>query len=192
MKIVSKLVLSMVMVSALAACGGSDSPLPTIAVSGKDEVVALNPATGAATIAAVVDKTFTFAAVPTLATTSPTALKFTGGGATPSFAITSPEGSATGAMGFGSCIFRVATSSYPASHPLAAGKTVTITPCELSLDTSGAPANGVSNQTTASFKLGNLVSAGIPLPVTISANGVISVGGVVLPITADVDTITGT
>jgi predicted small lipoprotein YifL len=189
MKSISKLVLSMVMVSALAACGGSDGPLPPTVIT---PAVVTAPAS-AGTIAAIVDKTFTFGDVLAMGTTSPTALKFTGGGASPSFAITSPEGSATGATTFGSCIFTIASgSTYPATHPLASGKTVRIDPCALTLATSGTPANGSSNPTQAAFTLGTLVSAGIPLPVSVSADGTVSVGGVVLPVKAVVSTITGT
>jgi len=74
-------------------------------------------------------------------------------------------------MAFGSCIFIIRASTFPADHPLGLGKTLTVNPCETDIDTSGAPANGSTNAFDASLQLGNTSSQPVTVPVTLQPNG---------------------
>ena len=163
----------------LAACGGGSSgSLPPAPIASTNTSAAINPQTGAAVVSSVLDKSFGFSSgVPSFGTTSATSLKLSGTGATPSFAITSPEGTASGAMTYGSCIFTVSQSSFAASHPLAQGKTVTVSPCSLTVGTAGLKGDGIASPANVTFVLGTVNSAPVSVSVTISASGVVSLGG---------------
>ena len=140
----SKLTLASLVITSgllLSACGGGDDG-PGAQVSTSVTTATINAATGAATVGSVAGKPFTFASgVAALGTTGATSLTFQSGSATPGFSISSSGGTATGATRFGSCIFTVAASTYPAGHALATGNTITINPCALSIDTVGAAAD---------------------------------------------------
>jgi hypothetical protein len=162
----------------LAACGGGDSaPVPLLSTASTEAVI--NPTTGAAVVQGVLNKSFGFATgVQSFGTTSATSLTLTGSGATPSFVISSAEGSASGAMTYGSCIFKMGNdSTYPVDHPLAAGKTVTVSPCTLSVDTAGLKASETSSTSTVSFVLGTNTSSPVSVTVSVSSAGVVTVNG---------------
>ena len=61
-----------------------------------------------------------------------------------------------------------------------AGKTVTISPCALSIDTIGAAADGASAERNASLVLGTTPSSPTPAAVAISPTGEVSIGGTVV------------
>lgn len=164
----------------LVACGGSSSSgsLPPAPIASTNTSAVINPQTGAAVVSSVLDKSFEFSSgVPSFGTTTATSLKLTGTGAAPSFAITSPEGTASGAMTYGSCIFTVSQSSFNASHPLAQGKTVTVSPCSLTVGTAGLKGDGIATPTSVTFLLGTVNSRPVSVSVTISASGVVTVNG---------------
>ena len=160
----------------LAACGGGSSHVPLMASTATQ--AAINPSSGAAVVGAVLNKNFSFASgVPAFGTSTPTTLAFSGTGATPSFAVSSPEGTASGPTTFGSCIFTVAASTFPAGSPLALGQVVTISPCLLNVATVGVVADGSSLPVNASITLGTITSGNTVVTVSISSSGVITVGG---------------
>lgn len=162
----------------LTACGGgSDSaPVPPAQVATASTVAAINPTTGAAVVSSVLDKTFDFSTgVPSFGTTSATSLKLSGTGAAPSFAIDSVEGKASGAMTYGSCIFKVTESTFAAGHPLALGNSFTVAPCTLSVGTAGVTADASAFPTTVTLVLGTINSNPVSVTVSISLAGVVTV-----------------
>ena len=177
----NKISLAVMLVSGtmlLSACGGGDDPAPAKAVVTAAPVVAsFNATTGLTLVAAVVDKSFGFTSgVPAFGTATPTTLKLSGTGAAPSFDISSAEGTATGGMKFGSCIFTINPgSTYPATSPLGSGKTITVNPCQVSVSAPGASADGTSSGGTASFVLGTTPSTSVAVTVTISPTGVLTI-----------------
>jgi len=163
----------------LVACGGGDSaPAPGALVATTNTSAVIDQTTGAAVVQGVLDKNFGFAnGVPSFGTTSATSLSLSGSGAAPSFNISSTEGTATGAMAYGSCIFKIATSNFPLLSPLALGKEVTVSPCTLSIGTAGVSANGGSSTSTVTLQLGTINSMPVSVPVSISSTGAVTVNG---------------
>lgn len=162
----------------LAACGGSDDPAPAKSVvTAAPVVAAFNATTGPTLVAAIVNKDFGFkSGVAAFGTTTPTTLKLSATGAATSFDISSTEGTATGGMKFGSCIFTINPgSTYPATSPLGSGKIITVNPCQVSVSAAGASADGTSTGGTASFVLGTTASTPVTVTVTISSTGVLTI-----------------
>ena len=161
----------------LAACGGSSDPLPVAQVATNNISAVITPVTGAAVVSSVLDKDFAFSAgIPSFGTTSPTSLKLSGTGAAPSFAINSIEGTASGAMTYGSCIFKITQSTFPAGSLLATGNSVTVLPCELDVVTAGLSSNGTPAPSTVTLQLGATNSTPVTVTVSISPTGVVTVG----------------
>lgn len=173
------LLLSFVMAAGLVGCGGGGGgggggePAPVLVVPA-DVTLAASPAT----TAAAVNVPFTFSAgVPELGTTGETTLAFTSTSSTPTFSIVSGGNTATGTTTFGSCIFKVTASTFPAGHRLAVDQEVTINPCNIKLDTQGAPADSVARQEAAVFILGSAVSTDSTVTVTVNPGGSITING---------------
>lgn len=163
----------------LAACGGGGSSTPVAVVATTSTAATINPTTGAAVVNSVLEKTFGFTTgVIAFGTTSVTSLKLSGTGATPSFAISSLEGAASGAMTYGSCIFTVTQSTYPIGHALATGSQVTVTPCTLSVATAGGKGDSVPYQASVTLVLGTANSTPVPVTVSINSTGVVTVNNV--------------
>ena len=80
-------------------------------------------------------------------------------------------------MTYGSCIFTVRQSSYPATHPLASGKSVTVSPCSLTVATVGIKGDGIATPVNITFLLGTVNSNPVSVSVSINAAGVVTVGG---------------
>lgn len=156
----------------VAACGGGGGD--PILVASADTTLA----TSASTAAAVVNTPFSFdSGVAALGTTGATTLQFTSTATTPAFNIASGGNTATGATTFGSCIFAVSSSSFPAGHSLAAGQTVTVNPCSLSVKTTGAVANGQATSRSVALLLGAAASAGATVTVAVTAGGALTLNG---------------
>lgn len=180
----SKLALAVVLAASLAACGGSDGPATVSAVSAPVSV-AISPATSSAAIAVLVAaKTVTFpSAVTALGTTGAATLTFSapaaGSSAVP-FTLTEGATSSKGTLTFGSCIFTI--TEQPVGTVLAPAKVVTIptAECSLGADTTNAAANGSTVNRNVTFTLGGTTSSPVKVPVVVSANGDVSVGGVVI------------
>ena len=161
----------------LAACGGGSDDLDNLAVVATTEVTA--PAT-AATTSAVVGTAFEFASgVPELSTTSPTTLTFTSASTTaPAFKIESTEGTATGTTEFGSCIFKVSSSTFPTGHPLALGASWRVAVCAIFLPLRGVPIS-TSFLLPLRFNLGTVTSAPESLSVLIDPTGSVQINNTV-------------
>lgn len=168
------LLLSVVAVLALAGCGGgNDEPAPVL-VAPDNVALAAAPAT----VAAVEDVPFSFpAGVPALGTTGTTTVAFTSTGTTPAFSIVAEGGTATGTTTFGSCIFAITASTFPAGHALAQGNTVTVNPCNMSVNTTGAVANGVATTRSVALLLGAAASSGQSAVVAVNPGGQLTLNG---------------
>jgi hypothetical protein len=160
-------------VTMLSACGDGSSAGRALVAAG-DTTLNVN-----GTIAgALAGTTFGFpSGVPEFGTTAATTLTFTSGGDTPAFSIASGGNTATGTTTFGSCIFRISNSSFPAGLPLANGQTVTVNPCTTNINTTGALANGVQTTRSVALLLGAAASANQPAIVSVSATGQLVLGG---------------
>lgn len=176
----AKFALGLTMAATLAACGGGgDSPAAAVvaATNSSSAISGGDTAASEKIVAAILNKTFTFTAVPDFGTTADTTLELSGTGAAPSFSIGSGGLSAKGILKFGSCIFTVAESGFVAPHPLAFGQPdVIVTPCTLDAQTSGDTV-GVTADTPVTFVLGTTKSEEIILPVSVAADGTVTVAG---------------
>ena len=169
-----KLVFSAVAAAALlAACGGGGSSEP-ILVANADATIPAN-----ATVAgALAGTSFAFpSGVPALGTTGTTTLAFSGTAAAPGFDVSSGGNSAGGTAAFGSCIFVVTRSTFAAGHPLALGQTVTVNPCTVNANTTGAVANGQATSRSVALVLGAAASANSTVTVGVNAGGQIVLNG---------------
>lgn len=160
----------------LSACGGGGSSSPAM-VAQTNTTATIDKTSGAAIVPAVIDKPITFSSgVPLLGTSSSTTVTIGGTGAAPTFNIGSAGATATGDMTFGSCIFTVKASTFPAGHALALGQVTTINPCSLTVGTSGTPV-GTSTNLPVTLVLGTTSSAALTLPALIGSNGSVAVNG---------------
>lgn len=157
----------------LVACGGDPAPAPTPAASANTTANVT-----ATSVAAVTGKAFTFpSGVAALGTTGATTLTVTDA-AVDTFAVSSPAGSYSGELTYGSCIFKILTSTFAAPSPYAVGQTITVAACSVSAATSGVAANGQSGNLPVTFNLGGTASSPVSLPVVISPSGAVTIGGV--------------
>lgn len=170
--------LSVTAAAVLAACGGGgldvqDTSNKSVASA---TTLKINASTGAAVASAIDDKKVNFASgVPALGTTgSSTDVTLDTTPVKPTFAIvasggTTP-GTASGELRFGSCIFVITFSTFPSTHPLALGNTVTVEACEVKVDTTGqSPSAGTVNKpTTLTLAGGSFTPAGSTTPVVFS------------------------
>lgn len=193
---ISLVVLAMGSSMLMAACGGGDSSPAAAAVASASVTTTIskdNPAAAAAVVSSVFDKSLAFASgVPAFGTTTATTLALTrsSNAAAPTFNLASAQGTASGAMTFGSCIFTITTSTYAAGSPLALGQIVTVNPCSIFLDTTGKPANGSATSVNVTMVLGTTTSAPVAVVASISATGVVTVNGTAVA-TATVSAATG-
>jgi hypothetical protein len=179
-----KFALGLTLAAVLAACGGGGGGAPAATVVASTDsssaISAADPATSAKIVTAVLDKTFTFPPVPDFGTTAATTLVLSGTGAAPTFTIASGGDTATGTMGFGSCIFTVTQSDFVAPHQLAVGQPpIVVDPCTLDAQT-GGDTIGVTTDTPVIFVLGTIESEEILLPVSVAADGTVTVAGQVV------------
>ncbi|HEX2544650.1 MAG TPA: hypothetical protein VHL79_07225 [Ramlibacter sp.] len=168
----------------LVACGGGGDEPANVAAN--DLNLQLSPSTGQAATQPFVNVPFVFpSAVPDLGTTAPTTVTITPpptnnlqpGGSNPGFQVVSGGQTASGILQFGSCIFVVTASTFPAGHRLAQGNTVTVNPCNINVNTAGAVANGVAITRSAALRLGAAASSGSSVTVNVNPGGNITVNG---------------
>ena len=158
----------------LSACGDGGGTAEPVLVVASDAVLPAAPTT----TAAVVSTPFVFpSGVAALGSTTPTTVTFTSTAASPTFAIASGTGTATGTTTFGSCIFAVTSSTFPAGHPLALGQTVTVNPCNFKVGTAGAIANGVAQSRSIALLLGAASSANAAVTVGVNPGGQLTLNG---------------
>ena len=186
----NKLFFTVLVSAALAACGGGDTSAP---ISTSIATTNTAAAVTAMTAAAVVNQPFTFAAgLPAdFGTTSSTDVAFTSTDNSPTFAIRSGGATATGTTTFGSCIFAITASTFPAGSKLAVGQVVRVNPCQLNVATSGGNANGSASNREVIFVLGSVNSNGKNLPTAINADGSVVLNGVTIG-TVRISVVTGT
>ncbi|MGE4243485.1 hypothetical protein [Ramlibacter sp.] len=175
MKKLMSLMLAVAAAALLPACSdGDDDPLPTVAAANTAISVS------STTAGAVANTPFAFpTGVAAFGTTAATSVAFTSTATTPAFSISSGANVATGATTFGSCIFVVASSNFPAGHTLANGATVTVNPCALNLATANQPADGVGRPRTATLQLGGTTSTGQNVAITVNANGTVVINNTI-------------
>jgi hypothetical protein len=165
------LALTLAFAGTLAGCGGG----------GDAELVAASNATLAASptvTSAVANQSFSFdSGVTDFGTTATTTVAFTSTSTTPSFEIASGGATASGTTTFGSCIFTITASTFPASSPLALGKTVTIHPCNITVNTAGLALSSPAATRSVALVLGAAASTGVAVTVDITDGGALTLNG---------------
>lgn len=170
----------------LTACGGGGGDEPA-QVAASNTTLAITPATGATATAPFIGQSFAFSAgVPDFGTTAATTVQLTqqppttlqpSTATTPGFTITAPDGTAAGALEFGSCIFRITQSTFPAGHRLAAGNVITVANCNIRVNTAGIPADSSQATSSAALILGAAVSANTAVTLSVTPGGQLTVNG---------------
>lgn len=156
----------------LTACGGGGGDSTPRAMSADVTLAADSKTTGA-----VVDEEFTFATPPAeFGTAGSTTVTFLTDADSPTFRIRSAGGTATGVTTFGSCIFSVTASDFPAGHALATGAVVTVDPCSLVVRTAGLAA-GASEDRGVLLVLGTAQSAPNTVTVAVDTRGRLMING---------------
>jgi hypothetical protein len=156
----------------LVACGGGgDGPRQPSLVAANN----LKAPITAQNVGAITGQGFTFnSGVAAFGTASPTTVTLNSAS---SFSITSNEGTASGTLGFGSCIFAVTQSTYPASSPLAVNKTLEVSECSINVATAGVSVTQDAILRAVAFLLGTDTSADKNLTVDITPSGIVVVNG---------------
>lgn len=174
----------------LVACGGGGgdqyAPITSNAVT---------PMT--ATTAAVLTDNgpIAFAAIPDLGISGNAT--FTAGGTGPaaytfSIAEALSGNTASGPLTFGSCIFTVTASSFPAIHPLALGKTATVNPCNLTIQTAGQGNTGSAFSALTTLLFGTSRSNAFTETVSVAPGGTqVTIQTASGPVVVTVTTLTG-
>jgi hypothetical protein len=171
----------------LTGCGGGGDS--QVLQAARDTTVDINADTGPATTAAIRGSAFNFpSGVPDFSTAGPTTVTFTAASGTSSslgttsnatgFNVTSGGQTATGTVTFGSCIFTVQNSTFPAGSPLAEGSQITINPCRLFINTAGEPADGQARPRIVRLILRLVTSGNVTLQVSVNAQGTVFVNGI--------------
>lgn len=160
------------------ACGDNKSTSPQSKVVTEDAVVTVT-ATTIPVIFSAPPAEFP-AGVPDFGTNVATTLSFSANdtaAATPVFSVKTATDSASGLTTFGSCIFTVTTSTFPAQHALAVGKTVTINPCSVNIATAGTTTGTPITTPTVEIVLGTTKSTKIeiPNPIVVTPSGEVKV-----------------
>lgn len=164
-----KWALSISAAAVLVACGGGGDDIKVAAAN--TTVTAT-----AATAAAVVNQTFSLPAVPALGTTAATTLKIAGTATAQTVEIASGGQTATGPITYGSCIMSITASTFPTTHPLGVGKTVTVNPCDIVVQTAGLQVSGTAANAGVTINLGGIVSQSVTVPVSVSDTGAVVIG----------------
>ena len=169
-----QVLLAVAAVVGLSACGGgggNDAP-PAVAVA--DTTVGVSPTVTGAMVSTV----FSFpSGLASFGSTSATTVTFNDTCPIPAFTVTSGGNTAIGATTFGSCIFKIASSTFPAPSPLAEGKTLTINPCNININTRGQVANGVGQSRSVALVLGAAASSGASVTVSVTPSGQVTLNG---------------
>jgi len=178
-RIIAAAVFAAVAVS--AAC--KDTTEPKVMVAAEDAVVTMNSTVTSALSGVLFNFPGGAGALSPAVASNNLALTFGGTTTAPTAAIviTSPTGAPVGSftanVSFGSCIFVVSGSTFPAGHALANGQTITVNPCSVNLNTAGGVANGQPTSRSAALLLGAAASQGTTVTVGINPNGQIVLNG---------------
>lgn len=160
----------------LSACGGGGGG-ETFSVASTDLTVAADKTAGPAMAQAISGETFTFGPVADFGTLTTTSVVVTAATASPTFSVSTATNTASGNLDFGSCIFRVTASTFPATSPLAVGNTVTIATCQLTVRTRLLVADGTARERSANLRLNTALSTDTFVTVTINEGGQITING---------------
>jgi ABC-type glycerol-3-phosphate transport system substrate-binding protein len=173
MKKTLALALAIFAAATLTACGGGGGePAPTQVAAADTTLTAT-----AATLPAATNVPFAYpAGVPSFGTTGTTTVTFSGTSTTPAFSIATSTGTATGVTTFGSCIFSV-TAVSGSVGTLKIGDVIEVKPCNLNVNTAGAPANGVAVTRSISLDLGNAVSSSESIQIGVNPGGELTLNG---------------
>jgi hypothetical protein len=178
-----KFVFGLSLVAALVACGGGTDTIVTTTLAAANATQVIDTTTGPAVVASVLGQTFTFPAVTKLGTTAATTVALAGTAAAPTFAIGSAGSTASGALSFGSCKFTITASTFPAGHALALtvpNTVITVNPCSFTATTSGKVADGTTKTVPVTMSFEGTTSSPINLPVSIAADGTVTLNGTTL------------
>jgi len=164
------------------ACGSSaEAPPPPVKVATTNATLPMSTTTAAA----VSNTTFSFPGAagvisPSLANADLTlSFAHTGEDLASTATVKQPDGSTgtfTSSVTFGSCIFKI-TAVSGSVGTLKVGDVITVNPCAINIATAGQVADGTTKSTGVTVTLGVAVSQSAPVEVSVSAGGVISVGG---------------
>ena len=159
----------------LAACGGGGDSTP---VRSGTAAADLTASVTASTAPALLDKSFSFQnGVADLGTTSATTLALSGSAAAPDFSLTDGTNKASGVMTYGSCIFTIKQSNFPANFTkLQVGVVTEVKPCDVVVATAGMP-TASSSLSTIKLLLGSSFSLPLGVTVTISDSGLVTISG---------------
>lgn len=191
-----KYALAGVAVAALVACGGGGGGSSGTTVAATDTTVGITAANGVQVVSALEALALNYTGgVTDFGTAAPTTLTIANTNtATPTFNIGSGGFVATGDMTFGSCRFKINTSTFPGGHPLSVGQTITVDPCQLVADTSGQT-TGVPVETDVQLVLNGARPEPRKLPITITPAGDVQIqtpsGNTISLGTISVTTVTG-
>lgn len=174
---------------ALVSCGGGGGSDAPTTVAAANTNIAVNPTTGPTAVQAVSGQAVSFASgVPAFGTTTSTSLTITAG-ASPTFSVAENGKTASGDLAFGSCIFKVKTSTFT-SGPLVAGGQVTVSPCTITVGTANVPANGSAVTVPVTVTLNTTASAAIQQVISVSPSGTLTINGNTITVTP-VKSVTG-
>jgi hypothetical protein len=159
--------------SFLVACGGSDSPaqqqVATSNFSANAAAANTVPLTGATL-------TSDASGVSAFGTTTTTTMVISGAAGSQTAVISSGGFSATTKLTYGSCIFTVVTSNFPAGSSLALGRTVTVNPCTVTANTAGVVVDAPAGLRTVTVG-GTGVSFRTRANMSVGANSVVTING---------------
>ena len=175
--------LSVTAAAVLVACGGgggldvqnTSNVAPPASVTA---AVAAGVPVANSPIATLDKKPMVFSTgVAAFGTTAATTVTINALAATPTFAIAvaGTTNTATGEFLLGSCVFKITASNLPA--PMTTGRIITVSPCEVKLNTSAVVVNGVAQSVPVTLTFGNNESIFTPVNVSISPTGQLVVAG---------------
>jgi hypothetical protein len=161
--------LAVLAAATLVACGGNDDTTFQRAPATTTLNASSTSTAGLAGVSLVAPS-----GIAALGTTASTTISIGGTAGAQTASISSGGNTATTRLSFGSCIFTVITSTFPSTHPLAAGKTITINPCQVTASTANATVGGPATNTTVSLVLGTTPVSGTA-PVSVGTSGSITI-----------------
>ncbi len=156
----------------LVACGSGDTVPVQVAASN------FSVNAGASTTAPLTGLTLTApTGIPALGTSAATTMAITGTAGAQVATISEGALRAVTRLTFGSCIFTVTESNFPANSALGLGKTVTVNPCTVDVPTTGLVADAGPSNRVITLNMGGRAISTPPIPVTVSNNGTVVVNG---------------
>jgi hypothetical protein len=176
MKKLITVLAALCMAATLTACGGGGSG-STAQVASANTTVAMDATNGQAVASSLAGKSFNFASgVADFGTTAATTVTIGTGN---TFQVASGTNTANGTLSFGSCHFKVTSSTFT-SGPLVNGNTVTVSSCQLLVLTKGVPADGADHTLQAELVLDGVASLPVTVTVQITSDGRVLVSNIVI------------